>query len=125
MQYNASTPKEFLDALEEDWRKNTLMELRALIMEKLPLLVEGINYKMLSYSFQNEVLLHLNAQKNYVSLYVGDAEKVDPSGDLLQGLSVGKGCIRFKKNAVVNRQKVGAFVLLLGKMKNNGDDTGC
>ena len=98
MQYNANTPAEYLDILEEDWRKEKLLQIRAIILEKGYGFKERINYKMLCYTDEKGDLLHLNAQKNYVSLYVGDSSKIDTDGSLLKGLDLGKGCIRFKKS---------------------------
>lgn len=44
---------------------------------------------MLSYRDERDIVLALNAQKHYVSLYAGDASKIDPDGTLLSGLNVG------------------------------------
>jgi len=49
------------------------------------------------YSLQGLNVL-LNAQKNYISLYVGDRHKIDPEMKLLKGLNLGKGCIRISKS---------------------------
>ena len=110
MQYDVSTPQEYLNSLEDDWRRETLLKLRVLIKEKNPRIVEGINYKMLSYSDDDGTVFHLNAQKAYVSLYVGDAGKIDPAGRLLAGLDRGKGCIRFKKSVDVTATRIDAFI---------------
>lgn len=97
MQYDVKTPKEYLNQLEKDWRYEKVQQLRKIIQAKAPKLVEGIHYKMLSYSDEKGVLFQLNAQRNYVSFYVGDIKKVDPEGTMLKGLNQGKGCVRFKK----------------------------
>ena len=34
MQYNALTPTEYLQVLEEDWRKEKLLQIRDIILEK-------------------------------------------------------------------------------------------
>ncbi len=101
MQYNAQTPVEYLDVLAEDWRKEKLLQLREIILDKAYGFKERINYKMLCYTDKNGDLFHLNAQKNYVSLYVGNSSKIDTDGSLLKGLDIGKGCIRFKKSVVI------------------------
>lgn len=88
MQYNAATPVEYLDLLEEDWRKEKLLQIRAIILDKAYDFKESINYKMLCYTNEAGDLFHLNAQKHYVSLYVEDTEKIDPSGHLLKGLNL-------------------------------------
>ncbi|GAB5524151.1 MAG: hypothetical protein Roseis2KO_20230 [Roseivirga sp.] len=67
MEYDVNTPAEYLEALDEDWRKEKLLELRELIFEKAPDLNEGISYKMLCYKDERGVPFHLNAQRGYVS----------------------------------------------------------
>ena len=49
---------------------------------------------MLSYDDDRGPVFALNAQKGYVSFYVGNAAKVAPAGEFLHGLDHGKGCIR-------------------------------
>ncbi len=110
MQYNAQTPVEYLDILEEDWRKEKLLELRDIILDKAYDFKERINYKMLCYTDDKGDLFHLNAQKNYVSLYVGDSSKIDADGTLLKGLDIGKGCIRFKKSVNIAETKIDEFI---------------
>ena len=76
MQYDVATPAEYLASLGADWRRDTLIQLRAIIREKAPDWQEGIKYKMLAYSCGSGASMHLNAQKNFVALYVGDVAKV-------------------------------------------------
>lgn len=125
MQYHVNTPSEYFQALEEDWRKEKLLALRALIQEKIPNLTEGIQYKMLSYSDDKGTLFHLNAQKAYVSLYVGDAAKVDSDGTLLQGINVGKGCLRFSKSVVIANTRIDEFIERYFQLWKDGVDIGC
>lgn len=125
MQYDVKTPAEYLENLEDDWRRTTLEQLRAIILEKATDLQEGIEYKMLNYSDDRGTLFHLNAQKNYVSLYVGDANKVDPKGELLQGIDCGKGCLRFKKSVTVAETGIAEFIERSVEMWHNGEDIGC
>ncbi len=124
MQYEASTPAEYLDLLEEDWRKDKLMQLRAILMSQ-PGIVEGIKYKMLSYADQKGVMFQLNAQKNYVALYVGNASKVDPSGELLVGIDHGKGCLRFKKSTNPAETQIEGFVKKALDMWRKDEDFDC
>ena len=110
MQYNVKTPSEYLNTIDNDWRMEKILELRKIIKSKAPELKEGIEYKMLSYSDERGTIFHLNAQKNHVGLYIGDAKKVDIDGDLLSGLDVGKGCIRFKKSNIIADTKIDVFI---------------
>lgn len=125
MQYHVQTPVEYLESLDPDWRRETLEELRSIIMSCAPDLTEGISYGMLSYGDERGLVFGLNAQKNYVSLYVGNARKVDPDGSLLQGLSVGKGCIRFTKSKVVSETRIGDFIERAVAMWRRGEDIDC
>lgn len=80
---------------------------------------------MLCFSFGEHQLFHLNAQKNYVSFYCGDTKKVDPQGELLRGLNLGKGCIRFTKTIVVADTKIEKFIRQAINLHNAGHNIGC
>ncbi len=123
MQYDVSTPEEYLAQLESDWRRDTLHELRQIILSEGPDLQESISYGMLTYSTVDESLFRLNAQKNYVSLYVEDIEKVDAGGSLLEGLNLGKGCIRFSKTSGVD-DRISEFVRRAIDMNISGEQSG-
>ena len=125
MLYDVNTPAEYLDSLDDDWRLATLQKLRALIKAKAPTLEEGINYKMLSYGDARGHAFHLNAQKSYVSFYVGDIKKVDPDGEFLAGLSLGKGCVRFKKTSSVEDSRIDEFIERAASLWNQGADIDC
>jgi len=125
MQYDVKTPKEYIDGLESDWRRDTLQEIRQIIADKGPNLTEGIDYKMLSYSDDKGMIFCLNAQKNHVGLYIGDIKKVDPDQNLIKGLDCGKGCIRFKKSNKVIETRIDEFIEKSVELWNNGEDIGC
>jgi Uncharacterized conserved protein len=125
MQYDVKTPGEYLETLESDWRRETLLQLRALIQGQAPELVEGIDYKMLSYRDATGIVFALNAQKHYVSFYVGNASTIDPDGALLAGLDHGKGCIRFKKSVSVAKTQIETFIERAAELNRRGIDTGC
>jgi len=125
MQYNAHTPVEYLDVLEDDWRKEKLLQIREIILNKAYGFKERINYKMLCYTNESGDLFHLNAQKNYVSLYVGDSSKIDIDGTLLKGLNLGKGCIRFKKSVNVADTRIDEFIEKAVLLWNEGLDLSC
>lgn len=124
MLYEASTPAEYLDLLEEDWRRDKLLELREILLAD-PSLEEGIKYKMLSYADDKGIMFQLNAQKNYVALYVGNASKVDPGGELLEGIDHGKGCLRFKKSTTVSDTRIHEFIQKALDMWKKGEDFDC
>lgn len=125
MQYNVETPSEYLKALKDDWRKEKLQRLRDIIFSKAPEITEDIEYKMLCYGDGQETIFHMNAQKNYVSLYVGNTKKIDDSGDLLKGLNVGKGCIRFNKSTSISDTRIDEFIERTISLWRNEADTSC
>lgn len=125
MLYDAKTPAEYVEGLENDWRREKVLQLRKIIEEAAPDLREGINYKMLCYADDRGAAFHLNAQKGYVSFYVGDASKVDPTGELLEGIDVGKGCIRFKKSVNIEDTRIDEFIRLAAKKWSEGKDIDC
>ena len=122
---DAKTPSEYIEQLERDWRYETLQEIRTLIMQQAPQLEESIHYKMLGYGEGDNHVFHLKAQRQYVSLYVGQAAKIDPDGDLLMGLNVGKGCIRFTKSKKVTDTRIDEFIARAIEMWRRGEEFGC
>jgi uncharacterized protein YdhG (YjbR/CyaY superfamily) len=125
MLYDVKTPEEYLRQLPDDWRKEGVNALREIIKAKGPKLTERINYKMLGYGDGDNIVFCLNAQKNYVSLYVGNASKVDPDGKLLEGLNRGKGCIRFTKSIDISNTRIDEFVERAVEMWEQGEDFDC
>ncbi|MEQ8302867.1 MAG: DUF1801 domain-containing protein [Cyclobacteriaceae bacterium] len=125
MQYDVNSPSAYIDALEDDWRKEMLLKIRATILSGASEIAEGIEYKMLRYGDDRQSLFHLNAQKNYVSLYVGDARKIDETGELLKGLDLGKGCIRFKKTTNVEESRIAEFIIKAIDLWRSGSDLSC
>lgn len=110
MQSDAATPADYLAGLDDDWRRDTLGQLREIIRREAPDFVESMHYRMLGYAIADEFVFHLNAQKGYVSLYVGDISEVDPDGLLLAGLDAGKGCIRFRRSTPVADTRIDEFI---------------
>ncbi|MEQ9167618.1 MAG: DUF1801 domain-containing protein [Cyclobacteriaceae bacterium] len=125
MQYEAKNPNDYLESLKSDWRKDKLEEVRGMIKENGPNLKEGIEYKMLCYSNVGKSIFHLNAQKAYVSLYVGNINKVANSETLLKEFDVGKGCIRIKKDIKLSETKLEEFILKTINLWRKGGDTDC
>ncbi len=123
MQYDVAKAEDYLKVLDNDWRKEILNELRSLLIDKG--LTETIEYKMLAFQYKGETIFHLNAQKNYVSLYVGDHLKIDPSGALLKGLDVGKGCIRFKNMRSYSQSQIALFIEKTIDAVHSGKDLSC
>lgn len=125
MQYDAKDPKEYFDLLEDDWRKEKLIAVRQMILEYAPELDEGIQYKMLSYGKEDLIIFGLNAQKSYVSLYVGTIDKIDNAAELLMGFDYGKGCIRIRKTINIHETGLEAFIKRTIDIWRAGGDTSC
>ncbi|CTQ55151.1 hypothetical protein LP7551_03692 [Roseibium album] len=68
MQHSAETPQEYLEQLDDDWRRQKVLQIRNLIKSAEPSIKEHIHNKMLGYALDGEFFFHLNAQRNYVSL---------------------------------------------------------
>ena len=108
--YQAASPEDYLAALDDDWRKEKLLALREMIFRTAPRdWVEATHWGMLGYGPEGNPITHLNAQKGYVALYVGDVERIDPGRKLLGGVNCGKGCVRFKKKDEIG-ENVEAFL---------------
>lgn len=85
---------EYLKQLEPR-RRDALTELRALILEEVPEAVETWRYRMPTYEYETGILCAFASQKRYMSLYM-ETEAVEDHRAELEGLDVGKSCIRFR-----------------------------
>ena len=125
MQYEVATPKEYIEKLDNDWRKEKLQFIRQIILNVAPELEEAIQYKMLGYKSGEELIFSLNAQKNYVSFYVGNISKIDPDGKLLKGLNLGKGCVRISKSVDISKTGLKEFISRAVALWKDGKDISC
>jgi len=125
MQYDVNSAKQYLEILEDDWRKKKLLEVRDMIFSKAPNITESIEYKMLRYGNDESSVFHLNAQKNYVALYVGNIDKIENGKELLKTFNLGKGCIRIKKNIDLNKTQIVEFIQNAISQWTEGKDISC
>jgi uncharacterized protein YdhG (YjbR/CyaY superfamily) len=84
----------YIDSLDAS-RQLSLQQLRRIILETVPGAEETIQYNMPYYTYHG-MLCAFASQKHYMSFYLLNGEIVEQNRHLLAGLSVGKGCIRFK-----------------------------
>jgi uncharacterized protein YdhG (YjbR/CyaY superfamily) len=77
-------------------RRSAMEKLRALVLKVVPDAVETMEYRMPTYDYADEMLCAFASQKHYMSLYM-DTEVVEKHRERLQGLDIGKSCIRFKR----------------------------
>lgn len=110
MQYDVKTAKEYLEILEQDWRKEKLKQVRNLIKKHGSDLCESIEYKMLAYGKDGKNIFHLNAQSAYVSLYVCTINKIKDAEEQLKDFDTGKGCIRIKKKVEISETQLEEFI---------------
>jgi len=100
----------YLDALPPD-RKAALTKVRVLVRELAPRAVEGIQYKMPTYSVGDGYVAGFASQKQYMSLYV-DTDAVERHRQALsvRGIDLGKGCIRFRRYEALPLDAVRAVI---------------
>jgi len=125
MQYKVDSPEEYIQSLDEDWRKTMLSKVRDMILSNASCSKETIEYKMLAYAFGDKILFHLNAQKNYVSLYIGDVDKVSNGREILKDFDIGKGCIRIKKTIKLENTNLNDFINKVIESWKSGHDVDC
>jgi uncharacterized protein YdhG (YjbR/CyaY superfamily) len=78
-------------------RAACLNELRQLCQTILNEYEEGMDYGMPCYKKNGTVEVAFASQKRYIALYIAKQGVVDAYRGELNGLSVGKGCIRYPK----------------------------
>lgn len=87
--------EEYLEGLDPD-RRDALSALRTIIRDEVPGAVETMRYQMPTYEYQGRVLCAFASQRQYMSLYM-EPDLVEQHRADLEGLSVGKSCIRFRR----------------------------
>lgn len=98
MRIEAETAADYWDRLPDDWRRERMARVRAMIAEAAPGAAEGMGHGMLRYAWsEDRIFCHMNAQKGFVGLYLGDLEALDPGGAIRGGTDCGKSCVRIRK----------------------------
>lgn len=87
-QYLAAVPPE---------RRDALTRMRKLCRGILSSYEESIEYGMPGYKLDGKVEVAFASQKNYISFYILKEAVMREHAPLFKGLSVGKGCIRFRR----------------------------
>lgn len=125
MQYDVKSPPEYFRILQEDWRKELLLNVRYILLSQSEILKESIEYKMLSYQLRNKTVFHLNAQKHFVGLYIGSIDKLEGSEKIRQSFDCGKGCIRIKKGDMDKLNLLNDFIRKVIEKEKMNEDIGC
>ncbi len=119
MQSTAQTVSAYLEQVPSE-RKAALQRLRALCLEVLQGYGESMRYGMPCYQHPaaKEPEIAFASQKNHISLYVLKQGVMQANRDLLQGASLGKGCIRYDKPEKINFEVVRKILL---ESRGSGD----
>lgn len=104
MIHDSSNPQAYFDSLEDDWRKTLVAFVTDKMASKVPEAQTFMQYKMLAFGQEGETdeasdsVFCMNAQSQYVSLYVGSVDRIDPDGAITEPFDCGKSCVRIKKS---------------------------
>ena len=109
MRSDASTVETYI-ALAPPGRQGALELLRRLCREGLPGFDETMRYGMPGYVRDGAVEVGFASQKAYISLYVLRQAALQATADRLGGLSLGKGCIRFRRADQIDPEVVRALL---------------
>jgi uncharacterized protein YdhG (YjbR/CyaY superfamily) len=101
MQSKAKDVDQYLTEVPEK-RLDVLQKMRALCLATLDGYAESMAYGMPSYTRDGVVEVAFASQKNYISLYILKQDVFDRHRPSLQGLNLGKGCIRYTTPKKVN-----------------------
>ncbi len=112
MNIQAAGVDAYLQTVPDD-RRAALAHLRQLCLELLEGYAENMRYGMPSYTRPGagEPEIAFASQKNYISLYLLNQDAMQASRHLLDGLSVGKGCIRYSRPARIDFEVVRQLLL--------------
>ena len=118
MKSAALTVDGYIDEQPDDWTP-TLTRLRAECRAELTGYTESMSYGMPSYSRDGTVEVAFGKQARYLSLYVLKQAVFDAHRADLAGLSLGKGCIRYRRPDQVDWVVVAR---LLSATRSSGDE---
>ena len=91
-------------------RRDALKLLQSLCRETLPGFAEGMRYGMPPYSRDDVVEVGFASQKRYISFYVTREGPLRANAERFEGLSVGKGCIRYARPEQIDPDVVRALL---------------
>ena len=91
-------------------RREALELLRRLCLDELHGYDEVMAYGMPGYVRDGKGEIAFASQKAYISVYVLRQAALDAGADRLDGLSVGKGCIRFRRPDQIDSDVIRALL---------------
>ena len=102
MQSNAETITAYLEEVPPE-RREVLTQLDHLCRQVLTDYEPSMAYGMPGYRKPGgEIEVAFASQKNYISLYIMKSDVLNRHRDELSHLSLGKGCIRYRKSAQID-----------------------
>ncbi len=96
MTSRATTVDEYVAGVRAQW-STVVTTLRDMCRELLTSCDESIRYAMPCYLWDDRPVIAFAVQAQYLSFYVSQLGVLDGFRDQLEGLSVGKGCVRFRR----------------------------
>ena len=105
MQSQANDVNKYLKEIPPE-RLEALSQLRELCLATLEGYEESMVYGMPSYAKGGTVEVAFASQKNYISFYILKEEVLNKHRSALQGISLGKGCIRYSKPGKIDYEVV-------------------
>jgi uncharacterized protein YdhG (YjbR/CyaY superfamily) len=97
MQSKAENVDEYLEEVPEE-RQEALTQLRNLCLDILDGYEENMGYGMPGYKKAGgEIEIAFASQKKYISFYVLKEDVLNKHRESLEGVNMGKGCIRYTK----------------------------
>ena len=96
---------QYLESVPEE-RRDALNELRDACVELLTGFEELMGYGMPGYQRDGVGEIGFASQKQYISFYVLRTDVMAAHRDRLDGISVGKGCIRYRRSAQIDMDVV-------------------
>ena len=97
-------------AAAPEQRRPMLETLRTLCRGALPGFAEDVRYGMPSYVRDGEVEVGFANHTQSVSLYILRTDVMRAHRDALAGLSLGKGCVRYRRADQIDATLVGAML---------------
>jgi uncharacterized protein YdhG (YjbR/CyaY superfamily) len=120
VRYEAETVADYLRALTPE-RREALETLRSVVLQVAPGATETMRYGMPAYDVGSRELCLFASQKHYVSLYL-DPRIVDEYRGELEGLSLGKGCVRFRRLDRIPLETIERMLREIAKRETEDDD---
>jgi uncharacterized protein YdhG (YjbR/CyaY superfamily) len=96
MKSNAANVARYIAEQPKEWQP-TLKRLRAACRSQLPGYIEGMAHGMPSYARDGQIEVAFGKQARYLSLYILKQPVCEAHRPQLAGLSLGKGCIRYRQ----------------------------